>query len=117
MEALKAADAWGFVKELRGGIHYELGEHGKGLSEGQAQRISIARVLVRNSPVLLLDEATSALDPWTEQRVLKQIVKKNRDKILIVTAHRQSVVEMSDRIYRVNKGKLERVRKFIPLNG
>lgn len=117
MEALKAADAWGFVKELRGGIHYELGEHGKGLSEGQAQRISIARALVRNSPVLLLDEATSALDPWTEQRVLKQIVKKNRDKILIVTAHRQSVVEMSDRIYRVNKGKLERVRKFIPLNG
>ena len=108
IEALKTADAWGFVKELRGGINYVLGEHGKGLSEGQAQRVSIARALVRNSPVLLLDEATSALDPWTEQRVLSQIIKKNRDKILIVTAHRQSVVEMSDRVYRVEKGKLTR---------
>lgn len=106
-EALKMADAWEFVSHLNGGINYELGEHGKGLSEGQAQRISIARALIRNSPVILMDEATSALDPWTEQRVLEQIMKRNQDKILIVTAHRRSVMEMSDRIYRVQKGRLK----------
>lgn len=109
IEALKMADAWEFVNALSGGIYYELGEHGKGLSEGQAQRISIARALVRKSPVLLMDEATSALDPWTEQRVLEQIMKKNRDRILIVTAHRKSVMDMSDQIYRVRKGRLEQV--------
>lgn len=54
-----------------------------------------------------MDEATSALDPWTEQRVLEQIMKRNQDKILIVTAHRRSVMEMSDRIYRVQKGRLK----------
>lgn len=107
LEVLKMADAWEFVKDLKGGISYELGEHGKGLSEGQAQRISIARALIRKSPVLLMDEATSALDPWTEQRVLEQIMRKNQDKIVIVTAHRKSVMEMSDRIYRVQKGRLE----------
>lgn len=109
INVLKMADAWGFVSCLKDTIDYELGEHGKGLSEGQAQRISIARALIRESPVLLMDEATSALDPWTEQRVLEQIMKANQDKILIVTAHRKSVMEMSDRIYRVRDGSVTEI--------
>lgn len=109
IEALEQADAWEFVSRLKDGMEHELGEHGKGLSEGQAQRISIARALVRKSPVLLMDEATSALDPWTEQRVLERIMKRDQDKILIVTAHRKSVMELGDRLYRVDKGRVERL--------
>ena len=62
INALKTACAWDFVENLPEGINSILGERGRGLSEGQAQRISIARALLRNAPILLLDEATSALD-------------------------------------------------------
>lgn len=65
VNALKVADAWDFVSELPDGIYSDVGEHGNRFSEGQAQRIAIARAVLRNSPVLLMDEATSALDAQT----------------------------------------------------
>ena len=100
-EALKAACAWEFVSELPGGIHGTLGEKGRGLSEGQAQRIAIARAVLKDAPVLLLDEATSALDVATERKVLKNIMKSRPNRTCIVTTHRPSVLGMCRRVYRV----------------
>ena len=104
--ALEAACAWEFVKELPQGMDTPIGEGGKGLSEGQAQRISIARALIRSAPVLLLDEVTSALDKDTEQRVLENLT--NRGVTTLLTTHRLSVLDRCARVYRVEDGKVER---------
>ena len=99
--ALKQACAWDFVSKLPNTIHSTLGERGKGLSEGQAQRIAIARAMLRDAPILLLDEATSALDVTTERQVLRSIVQNHPNKTCIVTTHRPSVLNMCQRVYRV----------------
>ena len=101
IEALKVSCAWDFVKELPEGIYNSVGERGRGLSEGQAQRLAIARAILRDAPVLLLDEATSALDVTTERQVLKNIMKKHPNKTCIVTTHRPSVLNLCQRVYRV----------------
>ena len=101
IEALKLACAWEFVEKLPNGIRSNIGERGKGLSEGQAQRIAIARAILRDAPVLLLDEATSALDVATERRVLRNIITSRPNKTCIVTTHRPSVLNMCKRVYRV----------------
>ena len=101
IEALKVACAWDFVEKMPDTIHSSVGERGRGLSEGQAQRIAIARAVLRNSPVLLLDEATSALDVATERTVLRNIVKQHPNKTCIVTTHRPSVLNLCQRVYRV----------------
>lgn len=100
-EALKIACAWEFVQKMEGGLFAKLGERGKGLSEGQAQRIAIARAILRDAPILLLDEATSALDVDTERRVLENMMKQRPNKACIVSTHRPSVLSMCQRIYRV----------------
>ena len=101
IQALKSACAYEFVERLDKGIYTEIGTRGKGLSEGQAQRIAIARAILRDAPILLLDEATSALDVRTERRVLNNIVKNHPHKTCIVTTHRPSVLNMCQRVYRV----------------
>ena len=101
IEALKTACAWEFVQEMPGGLYATVRERGHGLSEGQAQRIAIARAVLRDAPVILLDEATSALDVATERTVLRNLVGTNTGKTCIVTTHRPSVLAMSDRVYRV----------------
>ena len=106
VDALKTACAWEFVEGLPEGINSVLGERGRGISEGQAQRISIARALLRNAPILLLDEATSALDPETEERVLESIMKRYPNKLIIVSTHRLGVLSMCDRICRIVDGKI-----------
>lgn len=103
--ALEDACAWEFVKEMPLKLDSPIGEGGKGLSEGQAQRIAIARALVRNAPVMLLDEVTSALDYATEQRVLERIMR--RGVTCIVATHRPSVLSMCSRAYRVREGRVE----------
>lgn len=105
-EALKIACAWDFVSKLKNGIDSPVGERGRGLSEGQAQRIAIARAVLRDAPVLLLDEATSALDVTTERNVLKNIIKQRPNKTCIVTTHRPSVLGMCQRVYRVMDTKV-----------
>lgn len=99
--ALKTACAWDFVAKMPEGIHSTIGERGRGLSEGQAQRIAIARAILRDAPILLLDEATSALDVATEREVLRSIIKNHPNKTCIVTTHRPSVLNMCQRVYRV----------------
>lgn len=104
--ALEMACAWEFVEKLPEGLETKLGERGKGLSEGQSQRIAIARALLRNAPVILLDEATSALDEETEKKLLKNILKKAPEKTCIVTTHRPGVLRLCRRVYRVEDGKI-----------
>lgn len=103
---LRIACAWDFVQKLPEGIHTRLGERGRGLSEGQAQRIAIARALLREAPIILLDEATSALDVDTERKVLRNIMQQTKNKTCIVATHRPSVLSMCDRVYRVMDTKV-----------
>ncbi len=106
IEALKISCAWEFVEKLPETINSSVGERGRGLSEGQAQRLSIARAVLRDAPVLLLDEATSALDVATERRVLKNIIEQKPNKTCIVTTHRPSVLNMCQRVYRVMETRI-----------
>ena len=93
-----------FVKDLPDGLETQCSESGGGLSEGQAQRITIARALLRNRNIMLFDEATSALDPETEKQLLKNILA-NHDKTVIFITHRPAVVDYCDQTL-----KIERVR-------
>lgn len=101
IEALKIGCAWDFVQKMPDGINSIVREKGKGLSEGQAQRIAISRAILRDAPILLLDEATSALDVTTERRVLKNIIQQRPNKTCIVTTHRPSVLNLCQRVYRI----------------
>ena len=104
--ALEAACAWDFVSAMDGGLDASVGEHGHGLSEGQAQRIAIARALLRDAPVLLLDEATSALDVATERTILRNLAAHYPHKTCIVTTHRPTVISLCRRVYQVSSGCL-----------
>ena len=104
-EALENACAWDFVSKLPEGVDSRIQERGGGLSEGQAQRLSIARALLRRAPVLLLDEATSALDVETEREVLRRIMKDTYPRTCIVTTHRPTVLSMCDRVYGIRDKK------------
>ena len=106
VDALKMACAWEFVEKLPDQIDHPIGERGKGLSEGQAQRLAIARALLKKSPILLLDEATSALDTATEEALLKNIAKDDYPRTCIVTTHRTSVLDICDRVYEIRDQKL-----------
>jgi len=100
-EALRAACA-DFVQELPDGLDTSCSESGGGLSEGQAQRIAIARALLRNRSVMLFDEATSALDPETEKQLLHNILA-HHDKTIIFITHRPAVVDYCDQTLKINR--------------
>ena len=106
-QALDLACALEFVEKLPDGLETELGRRGKGLSEGQSQRLAIARALLRNAPILLLDEATSALDVATERRVLKNLMTQAPNKTCVLTTHRPSVLNLCSRVYRVEGHRVE----------
>ena len=101
MEALQMACADGFVTALPEGLQTCIGEKGHGLSEGQAQRIAIARAFLRPAPILILDEATSALDEQTELQILMQIKQKYWGKTCLVISHRSAITEFADQIIRL----------------
>lgn len=102
---LKLSCAWEFVEKLPAGIHTMIQERGGGFSEGQAQRLSIARAMLRKSPLLLLDEATSALDVQTERKVLRNIMQDDYPRTCLVTTHRPTVLSACTRVYAIRQGK------------
>lgn len=91
-----------FVFDLPDGLDTQCAEQGGGLSEGQAQRISIARALLRDRSIILFDEATSALDPETERQLLQNLLKHN-DKTIIFITHRLAVVDYCDQILKIER--------------
>lgn len=104
IKAAKAAEIYDYIVSLPEGLDTVLSERGAGLSEGQLQRISIARALLNDAPVLLLDEATSALDEATETKVLGNI-KNMTDKTVIFITHRNTSLKVCDKIVRVENKK------------
>lgn len=103
IKVLKIAEAWDFVSDLPEGINTVIGERNNNLSEGQAQRISIARAILRDAPVLLMDEATSSLDTVTEEKVLKNVMNTDYNRICVLTTHRPSMLRYCSRIYKINE--------------
>lgn len=101
-QALEIACASEFITELPDGVDTELGEKGNGLSEGQMQRLAIARAICSGRPVLLLDEATSALDEQTEKKLLMNL-KAMTDKTVIIVTHRPAALAVCDREIRFGK--------------
>ena len=104
--ALKTACAYDFVCQLPDGIYARTGELGHGLSEGQAQRIAVARAVLRGAPVLLLDEATSALDEATEQRMLENLMHSGRVQTCVLITHRAATAERCPRRYTLRGTRL-----------
>lgn len=111
IEALKLACAWDFVEKLPDGINSAVKERGGGFSEGQAQRLSIARALLRKSPILLLDEATSALDVATERRVIRNIMADTYPRTCIVTTHRPTVLAICARVYAIKDKSCRKLKE------
>ena len=107
MEAVESSAAIDFIKDLPDGVDTVIGEKGVGISEGQAQRIAIARALVRKAPVLILDEATSSLDENTELRVLEGIKKWSPAPTCLLITHRRSVLQYCDREIQIVDKKME----------
>lgn len=106
-KALELSSGYDFVKELPKGIDTVIGERGHGLSEGQAQRIAIARAFVRKSPILILDEATSALDEATEQKVIQGLQELTPRPTCLIITHRKSILKYCSREIKIeNKSVL-----------
>ncbi|HEX2946629.1 MAG TPA: ABC transporter ATP-binding protein [Clostridia bacterium] len=104
IKALKDACIWDFIDSLPDKADTVLGENGYGLSEGQAQRISIARALLSKKPVLILDEATSALDSETELEVLRSIASIKPLPTCIIITHRKAALDFCSRILKIENG-------------
>ena len=104
--AAKAADIWEYIKTLPQGLDTMLSERGEGLSEGQIQRIAIARALLNDAPILLLDECTSSLDKETERSVLQNL-KKMSGKTIICISHTEAGISCCNRVFRIKNRMLK----------
>lgn len=102
-KACRIAEVSSFLSQLPRGLDTELGERGVGLSEGQLQRIALARAIYSGKPVLLLDEATSALDEDTEAKVLENLRSCN-DRTVIIVTHRKGTLKICNRIVEMDNG-------------
>ena len=104
--AIRQACAYDFIQELDDKLDTVLGENGMGISDGQAQRLSIARAFLRKRPILILDEATSSLDMETEYKVIKSISSLEHKPTCIIITHRPSALEICNKVYRLENGNL-----------
>ena len=106
VEACKFAAADEFIEKLPDGLNTMIGENGIRLSGGQKQRISIARAILKQSPIILLDEATSSLDAESEEIVQNAINNLTKNKTTLVIAHRLSTIHNADKIFVMKSGKI-----------
>jgi ATP-binding cassette subfamily C protein len=105
--------AWDFIKDLEDNFNTIIGERGIGLSEGQAQRLAIARALLKKAPILILDEATSSLDMDTELRILQTIKNLDYRPTCLIITHRPSTLAICNRILKLEKGNIYEVTGII----
>jgi len=105
-KACDFASASEFIEKLPQAYETLIGENGIKLSGGQKQRISIARAVLKNSPIILLDEATSSLDSESEEKVQNAIIDLTKNKTTLVIAHRLSTIIRADKIFVLNQGKI-----------
>ncbi len=106
IDALKIANAWEFVKDLKEGLDSTIGDSGNNLSGGQKQRLSIARAVLKNPPIMILDEATSALDTESERIVQIALENMMKNRTSIVIAHRLSTIQNANEIIVMQKGEI-----------
>jgi ATP-binding cassette subfamily B protein len=106
IEAMKKANAYGFVSKFKDGMYTQIGERGIRLSGGQKQRIQIARAILANKPIVILDEATSNLDAKSEHEVQEAMAELVKDRIVIIIAHRFSTIQNVDTILVLDEGKV-----------
>ena len=107
--AARVACADEFIRDMADGYDTELGERGGKLSTGQRQRLSIARAIVRDTPILILDEPTASLDAETEQRLLANLSDWGRDRIVFLITHRLSTIRNADQIAFLEDGRIGEV--------
>lgn len=105
LRAARIACAEEFINELPQGLDTMIGEHAHGLSEGQAQRLAVARAILTRAPVLLLDEATSALDAETEKQLLKNLKNSETETVIIIT-HKNAALDVCEKEMRIENGKV-----------
>ncbi len=103
LKASRAAAIHETVLSMAAGYHTRVGEGGASLSEGQRQRLALARALVTDPDILILDEPTSAQDAGTEQVLLAALSEWRRRKTLVVVTHRQSTADLCDRVLRLDE--------------
>ena len=106
MKACQFAAADDFINKMPNKYNTLIGENGVRLSGGQKQRISIARAVLKNSPIILLDEATSSLDAESEEKVQSAIKNLTKNKTTLVIAHRLSTIHNADKIFLVKNGMI-----------
>ena len=103
-QAARVANIYDFIQTLPDGFQHSIGDRGLALSGGQRQRISIARAVLRNTPILILDEATSAMDTESERAVQQALGRVMHNRTVLVIAHRLSTVQKADKIVVLDKG-------------
>jgi ATP-binding cassette subfamily B protein/subfamily B ATP-binding cassette protein MsbA len=106
VEAAKAARIHDMIARLPEGYDSVVGEHGVTVSEGEKQRLTIARAILRDSPILILDEPTSSLDPETERLIIEALERLQAGRTTFIIAHRLSTVRMADRIVVIDGGRV-----------
>ena len=104
--ALRAAEAWDFVRALPDGMETRVGERGARLSGGQRQRIAIARALVHSPQLLILDEATTALDPESEGAICRSVQRLRGEMTILAISHQPALLDIADHVYRLEAGRL-----------
>ena len=111
IQAAKSANAWEFIEKMEHGLDTMVGERGVTISGGQRQRLSIARAILKNTPILILDEATSALDSQSEKLVQNAIEHLMQNRTVLAIAHRLSTILHADKIVVMDKGKIVDIGK------
>ena len=109
-QALEIADCSSFIKELDNGLDTQIGENALGLSEGQAQRIAIARAIIKAAPILILDEATSALDAQTEETVIRRMCESNLLHTCFIITHRRSMLQYCSRALEIKNKRIQELQ-------